>query len=314
MHPAADAAAPPRARAREWLGLAVLGLPCLLLVIDITMLFLAIPVITADLGAGSTQQLWILDIYGFMIAGFLVTMGALGDRIGRRRLLMIGAAAFAVASVAATFSTSAEMLIATRALLGVAGATVMPSTLALIRNLFLDTKQRALAIAIWSSTLMAGLALGPVVGGIMLESFWWGSVFLLGVPVMTLVLLAGPFLLPEYRDPAPGRLNLTSVVLSLLAILPTVYAIKSAANYGIQPATFIALFVGHAQLGGRACRAGHAVSRGGGRRTARRAGGTVAQRGRKCLHRRAGHRFLPECRYRTGTGCPRRAVPQTTET
>ena len=187
-----DLSAAPRATRREWIGLVVLALPTLLLALDVSVLYLALPQLTADLGATSTQQLWILDIYSFMIAGFLVTMGTLGDRIGRRRLLLIGAAAFGVASVAAAYSTSPEMLIVTRALLGIAGATLMPSTMALIRNMFPDPRQMQTALGVWFFCFMGGMALGPLVGGVLLQSFWWGSAFLLGVPFMALLLVARP--------------------------------------------------------------------------------------------------------------------------
>src|SRR5829696_3843387 len=183
---------------REWIGLAVLALACLLYVMDLTVLHLAIPSISADLHPSSAQLLWIIDIYGFMVAGFLVTMGTLGDRIGRRKLLMIGAAAFGAVSVLAAFSSSAEMLIGSRALLGIAGATLAPSTLSLIFAMFEDPKQRSLAIGVWISAFSAGSAVGPILGGIMLEHFWWGSVFLLALPVMALLLVLGPMVLPEY--------------------------------------------------------------------------------------------------------------------
>src|SRR5688572_19446789 len=149
MHRVIAAAVPERAGRREWLGLAVLAFPCLLLATDFSVLHLAVPALTAELRPSSTQLLWIVDIYGFLIAGSLITMGTLGDRIGRRRLLLIGGAHFGLASLAAAFSTSAAMLIFTRALLGVAGATLMPSTLALIRNMFHDEHQRRIAIAVW---------------------------------------------------------------------------------------------------------------------------------------------------------------------
>ena len=222
----------PRAGRREWLGLAVLALPTLLIALDIGVLFLALPHLSADLGASATQQLWIMDIYGFMLAGFLVTMGTLGDRIGRRRLLLIGGAAFGLASGMAAFSTSPEMLVAARALLGVAGATLGPSTLALISNMFRDARQRGVAISLWATCQFGGAALGPVVGGLLLERFWWGSVFLLGVPVMVLLLAVGPVLLPEYRDASAGRPDMASVALSLAAILPVVYGIKELAVHG----------------------------------------------------------------------------------
>jgi DHA2 family multidrug resistance protein-like MFS transporter len=222
-----------RATRREWIGLAVIALPCLLYAMDLTVLTLAVPALSADLRPSSTELLWIVDIYGFLVAGFLITMGTLGDRIGRRRLLMIGAAAFGAASVVAAFSSSPEMLIASRALLGVAGATLAPSTLSLIRNMFEDTQQRTVAIGIWITSFSVGAAIGPLVGGVLLESFHWGSVFLLAVPVMALLLAIGPRLLPEYKDPAPGRLDLGSAALSLVAILAVIYGVKAVAADGI---------------------------------------------------------------------------------
>ena len=195
---------------REWIGLAVLALACLLYVMDLTVLHLAVPSISEDLKPSSAQLLWIIDIYGFMVAGFLITMGTLGDRIGRRKLLLIGAAAFGALSLLAAFSTSPEMLIVSRALLGIAGATLAPSTLSLIFSMFQDPRQRAVAIGVWISAFSAGSAIGPVLGGILLEHFWWGSVFLLALPVMALLLVLGPIVLPEYRDPDAGRLDLAS--------------------------------------------------------------------------------------------------------
>lgn len=233
--------APARATPREWIGLAVLMLPTLLIAMDLTVLHLAVPSLSADLQPSSTQLLWITDIYGFMIAGSLVTMGTLGDRIGRRRLLLIGALAFGLASVFAAFSTSAGMLIAARALLGVAGATLMPSTMSLIRNMFLDPRQRTTAIGIWVSGFSVGSVVGPLVGGLLLENFWWGSVFLLGVPVMGLLLVVGPLLLPEYRDPNPGRFDLFSAALSLAAVLLVIFGLKQIAQDGLgwMPAVFV---------------------------------------------------------------------------
>jgi DHA2 family multidrug resistance protein-like MFS transporter len=221
-----------RAGRREWIGLAVLALPTLLVSIDVFVMLLALPHIGTALGASSTQTLWIMDIYGFMISGFLVTMGTLGDRIGRRRMLLIGAAAFGAASVLAAYSTTPVMLIAARAVLGVAGATLAPSTMALISNMFRDPWQRATAIGVWLVCFMSGAAIGPLAGGAMLEHFWWGSVFLLGVPAMAVLLVAGPLLLPEYRTPAAGRPDLVSVVLSLAAILPVIYGLKELARNG----------------------------------------------------------------------------------
>src|SRR4029450_13442427 len=214
-----NTAQPRRATRREWIGLAVIALPCLLYAMDLTVLTLAVPSLSADLRPSSTELLWIVDIYGFLVAGFLITMGTLGDRIGRRRLLLIGAGAFGVASVLAAFSTSVEMLIVSRALLGVAAATLAPSTLSLIRNMFLDPGQRSFAIGVWATSFSVGAAIGPLLGGVLLEFFWWGSVFLLAVPVMALLLLLGPRLLPEFRDPDAGRLDLLSAGLSIVAVL-----------------------------------------------------------------------------------------------
>ncbi|MFD0801847.1 MFS transporter, partial [Streptomonospora algeriensis] len=244
MDTTAPTARPARAGRQEWLGLAVLALPTLLLSLDMSVLHLALPHLAADLRPSSSELLWIMDVYGFMIAGFLITMGTVGDRIGRRRLLLIGAAAFGAASVAAAYSTSPAMLIATRTMLGIAGATLMPSTLALISNMFSDPRQRASAIAVWASCFMGGTAIGPVVGGVLLQWFWWGSVFLLGVPVMVLLLVAAPLLLPEHRDPGAGRLDLFSVALSLAAILPVVYGLKEIAAHGPGPVPFAAITAG----------------------------------------------------------------------
>lgn len=229
---------------KEWLGLGVLALPTLLLSLDITVLHLGVPHISEDLRPTSSQLLWIIDVYGFMIAGLLVTMGTVGDRIGRRRLLLIGAAAFGAASAAAAFSGTAEMLIVSRALMGVAGATLMPSTLALISNMFRDPQQRGLAIGIWATMFSAGIALGPILGGVLLEHFWWGSVFLLGVPVMLLLLVTAPFLLPEFRDAAAGRPDLVSVALVITAMLAVTFGIKELASHGLTLLPVASLLLG----------------------------------------------------------------------
>jgi DHA2 family multidrug resistance protein-like MFS transporter len=234
---------PPKAGRREWIGLAVLALACLLYVMDLTVLHLAVPAISEDLQPTSTQLLWIIDIYGFMVAGFLVTMGTLGDRIGRRKLLLIGAAAFGFLSLLAAFSTTPEMLIASRALLGIAGATLAPSTLSLIFAMFEDPRQRSRAVAVWISAFSAGSAVGPVLGGILLEHFWWGSVFLLALPVMALLLIVGPLVLPEYKAPDAGRLDLVSAALSLVAILSIIFGLKQMAQDGVatSPVAFVAV-------------------------------------------------------------------------
>lgn len=229
--PATVASRPP-AGTREWIGLSVLALPAFVIALDFSVLNLAVPQISRQLMPSATTLLWIVDIYGFILAGFLVTMGTLGDRIGRRRLLMIGAAAFGLASLAAAYSVSASMLVGARAVLGLAGATLMPSTLSLISSMFADERQRTLAIAVWSTSLPLGGAVGPLVGGAMLQSFWWGSVFLLAVPVMAVLLATGPVLLPEYRNASAGRPDFISVGMSLAAIMPAVYGLTQIAAGG----------------------------------------------------------------------------------
>ncbi|WP_067182850.1 MFS transporter [Microtetraspora niveoalba] len=231
---------------RAWLGLVVLALPTLLVAMDATALLLALPQLSADLGATNVQQLWISDSYGFMVAGLVITMGTLGDRIGRRRLLMIGGAAFAVLSVVAAFAAGPLMLIVVRALLGVAGATLMPSTLALITDMFRDQRQRGQAIAIWATCQFTGGALGPVLAGFLLQHFWWGSVFLAAVPAMAVLLLAGPILLPEFRDDRAGRLDPASVALSLVAVLSMVYGIKQLTVESVPVVPAVALVAGAA--------------------------------------------------------------------
>jgi MFS transporter, DHA2 family, multidrug resistance protein len=235
---------PARAGRREWIGLVVIALPCLVYAMDLTVLNLALPALSEDLRPSSTQLLWIVDIYGFLVAGLLITMGTLGDRIGRRRLLLIGGAAFALASVLAALSTSAEFLIVARALLGVAGATLAPSTLSLIRNMFHDPHQRTVAVGVWITSFSAGAAIGPLVGGLLLEQFWWGSVFLPAVPAMGLLLALGPRLLPEFRPPVAGRLDLVSAAMSLVAVLAVIYGLKRIAQDGAGFVSAVAIAAG----------------------------------------------------------------------
>jgi DHA2 family multidrug resistance protein-like MFS transporter len=231
---ARDAATPAEAKAtrREWVGLAVISLPCMLYSMDMTVLHLAVPQIAERMRPSSAELLWIVDIYGFMVAGALITMGTLGDRIGRRRILLIGSAAFGITSILAAFSTTPALLIANRAVQGVAAATLAPSTLSLIRNMFHDADERALAIGIWLASFSGGAALGPLVGGVVLEHFWWGAVFLINVPIMLLLLAVGPFLLPEFRDPEAGRMDIVSAAQSVVAVLSVIYGIKRIAESG----------------------------------------------------------------------------------
>lgn len=233
-----------KAALREWIGLAVISFPCMLYSMDVTVLDLAIPRISADLRPTSSELLWIVDIYGFFVASLLLPMGTLGDRVGRRRLLLLGAAAFGVASVLAALSGSTAMLIAARALLGIAGATLAPSTLSLIRHMFFDGGQRTFAIGFWTTSCSVGAAIGPLVGGVVLQHFWWGAVFLIGVPFMVLLLVLGPVLLPEFRNPSSPRMDFISAIQVLAAALPVIYGIKQLAAYGWHVTAVVSIIMG----------------------------------------------------------------------
>src|SRR6266540_2150333 len=226
-----------RAGRRQWVGLAVLALAAVVYAMDLTVLHLAVPRISAELKPSTAQLLWIIDIYGFFVAGSLLTMGTLGDRVGRRKVLLIGAAAFSVTSVLAAFSTS-------RALMGLAGATIGPSTLSLIFNMFREPQQRSIAIGVWISSFSVGSAIGPLLGGVLLEYFWWGSVFLLALPVMALLLVLGPHLLPEYRDPQARRLDLRSAGMSLASVLLVIAGLKQIAQDGPAATPVLAIIAG----------------------------------------------------------------------
>jgi len=234
----------PKAGSKEWIALAVLALPTLLVSMDTTVVYLAVPSISQALKPSSSQQLWVTDIYGFLECGFLITMGTVGDRIGRRKLLIIGAIAFAIASGMAAFAQTANLLIASRAVLGIAGATLLPSTLSMIRNMFHNDNQRNFAVGLWTTCFSTGTMLGPVVGGFLLTHFWWGSVFLMSVPVMVLFLILGPLLLPEFKDPGTARFDFTSVILLLVTILPITYGIKELAEKSLEPVMLIPVLIG----------------------------------------------------------------------
>jgi DHA2 family multidrug resistance protein-like MFS transporter len=228
----------------RWSALAVLMLPVLLISVDNTVLSFALPDISRALQPSGTALLWIVDAYPLVLAGLLISMGSLGDRFGRRRLLIIGSIGFAAVSAAAAFAPSTEWLIAARAALGFFGAMLMPSTLSLLRNIFVDRNQRRLAIAIWATGFAIGAALGPIVGGVLLEHFWWGSIFLLAVPVLIPLVVLTPFLIPESKDPFPGRIDVISILLTLTTMAPVVYAIKAFASDGVSVVGIAALLVG----------------------------------------------------------------------
>jgi MFS transporter, DHA2 family, multidrug resistance protein len=235
---------PVRARRREWTAAGALMLPTLIISMDLVVLILATPALSEALRPSGTQLLWITDVYGFLIAGSLVTMGTLGDRIGRRRLLLAGATAFGAASLLAAYAPTAELLILARALLGIAGATLMPSTLSLLRSLFTDPAQRTVAIGLWVTTFSVGTVVGPLVAGVLLQHFWWGSVFLLNLPVMAALLVVGPRLLPEVRDPAPGRFDIPGAALSVVAVLAVIYGVKRSAETGADAIALLAVAAG----------------------------------------------------------------------
>ncbi|MGW5876105.1 MFS transporter [Nocardiopsis terrae] len=223
--------APRRATWREWLALAVMTLPLLMTATDMTVLFMALPTITEDLAPGSTQMLWILHVGEFLAVSLVLTMGWLGSRIGRRRLLLAGVAVYGLASLAAAFATAPEFLIAMRALMGVAAASMTPSILGLLRVVFADSRQFSLAVAVVMSAFSAGMALGPPLGGFVLEHFWWGGVFLINVPVAALLLLGAP-LLPGRREEADGSVDLPSVLLSMAAIITVIFGLQELADRG----------------------------------------------------------------------------------
>ncbi|HWD82467.1 MAG TPA: MFS transporter [Kribbella sp.] len=229
---------------RQRIALGVLCLATLLVSLDLFVMLLAVPAVTEALRATGSQQLWILDVYGFMVAGLMITMGNLGDRLGRRRLLLIAAAVFGVASIVAAYSTTPGMLIGARAVLGIAGAAITPCTLALISTIFPNERQRATALGVWGGCFTVGAIVGPIVGGVLLNHFWWGSAFLIGVPAMVALLAVGPFILPEYRNEQAGRIDVPSVVLSLAAILPAIHGLKHLAAHGADGEAVVALVAG----------------------------------------------------------------------
>lgn len=245
IHPCENVSAPAaKADRRAWIGLAVLAVPAFIYAMDLTVLHLAVPQITQGLKPTAAQLLWIVDIYGFMVAGALVTMGTLGDRIGRRRILIIGAIAFGLTSVAAAFAPNAQVLIAARALQGLAAATLAPSTLSLIRNMFHDEHERRFAVGVWIACFSAGTAVGPVIGGLILSQFWWGAVFLINAPIMLVLIVLAPLVLPEFRDPDVGRMDVLGATQSIASVLLVIYGVKNIAETGVDVLDVLAIVAG----------------------------------------------------------------------
>jgi MFS transporter, DHA2 family, multidrug resistance protein len=218
------------ANPRRWIVLGVMCLSLLLIVMDNTIVNVAIPTLQRDLDASTSELQWVVDSYVLVFAGLLLTMGSLGDRFGRRGALAIGLSIMGIASVLSAFASSADQLIATRAVMGIGGALVMPATLSIITNVFTDRRERAQAIAIWSATAGAAIAVGPVTGGWLLEHFWWGSVFLVNVPVVVVGVVLGQIFVPTSRDPAAPRVDVPGALLSIAGLVALVWAIIEGAD------------------------------------------------------------------------------------
>ncbi|MEV6680970.1 MFS transporter [Streptomyces erythrochromogenes] len=212
--------------ANRWVVLAVLCVSLVLVALDATILHVAVPSVTEDLRPGPMELLWVVDAYPLVCASLLILFGTLGDRVGRRRILLLGYGLFGVASAIAALADNAQVLIAARALLGIGGAMIMPATLSILRQVFPDRRERALAIGIWTAVAAIGAASGPVLGGFLIEHFWWGSVFLINIPLMALILPLGRWLLPESRGSADGPWDVLGALMAAAGVLGSVLGIK----------------------------------------------------------------------------------------
>ena len=217
---------------RRWLALGVLCASLLAIVVDNTIVNVALPTLVRELDADVRELQWVVDAYTLVFAGLLLLAGTLGDRFGRRRTLLAGLAVFAVASAAAAAMSGVGGLIAARAVMGAGAACIMPATLSLLISVFPDPRERALAVGLWAATAGLGVALGPVAGGVLLDHFWWGSIFIVNVPLCALALLAAPAVLPESRDPFARRVDWTGAALSAVGLIALVWAVIETPSEG----------------------------------------------------------------------------------
>ncbi|CAL9402803.1 MFS transporter [Streptomyces sp. enrichment culture] len=240
------------AGANRWVVLVVLCASLLLVAVDATVLHVAVPAVTEDLRPGAIELLWIVDVYPLVCASLLILFGTLGDRVGRRRVLLLGYALFGVASALAALATGPQVLIAARALLGVGGAMIMPATLSILRQVFPDRRERALAIGIWSAVAAVGAAVGPLLGGFLLEHFWWGSVFLVNIPLMLVSLPVGRLLLPESKGDGRGPWDVVGALLAAAGLFGVVLGVKrlGGGEPVASPFTLLPLALGAALLAG----------------------------------------------------------------
>ncbi|MET8978770.1 MFS transporter [Streptomyces sp. NPDC004539] len=233
-----------QAGAQRWIVLVVLCVSLLLVAVDATVLHVAVPAVTEDLKPGAIELLWIVDTYPLVCASLLILFGTLGDRVGRRRVLLLGYALFGVASALAAFAQSAQVLILARALLGVGGAMIMPATLSILRQVFPDRRERALAIGIWSAVAAVGAAVGPLVGGFLLEHFWWGSVFLVNIPLMLVSLPVGRWLLPESKGESDGPWDVVGALMAADGLFCVVLGVKRLGGGEFGGLTFVPVVLG----------------------------------------------------------------------
>ena len=237
-------------KGRRWMALGILCLSLLMAVVDNTIVNVALPTLNRDLEASTTQLQWIVDAYTLVFSALLLTMGHFGDRFGRKRALQLGLLLFAITSAAAAMATTSGQLIGARALMGIGAALIFPATLAILVNMFTDPKERAAAIGIWTAMVGVAVAIGPITGGLLLEHFWWGSIFVVNIPIAFVAIALGAWILPESRDPKVGPMDYKGLVLSAAAVGLLIWGIIEAPAWGwTSPAILSALVGGLALLG-----------------------------------------------------------------